>query len=243
MLNISSKRYFKNGETQAFGSTIELEAQTKSKSSKIKYSGKIFEPSTKLQKAFDCNYATTRLVLDNCEKTFVPNSSLGTYSINQVKRESSSTLSITTEDSSDRGSSDVSSPVNSFPKSIHEGYHFQTFKNNGKVASSQLQENKCVNGQYMRANTVHTAAPTYYYTPVTQGSTDSESTLDAQNKKKTRRGGKKARLRREKEKARDTDSPSPSVESEQSAELAKPKYKTELCKNWIEKGKCSYSVR
>lgn len=67
----------------------------------------------------------------------------------------------------------------------------------------------------------------------------------AKPKKKTRRGGKKARLRREKEKQRASanemlSSPAPAEEEPCKKKI---KYKTELCKNWIETGKCSYSVR
>lgn len=75
-----------------------------------------------------------------------------------------------------------------------------------------------------------------------------ESTFESQSekpKKKTRRGGKKARLRREKEKAKTTQNENlvNKTANQDGAMKNQIKYKTELCKNWIETGKCSYSVR
>jgi hypothetical protein len=72
--------------------------------------------------------------------------------------------------------------------------------------------------------------------------TEDSLSADEKPKKKTRRGGKRAKRQRVKAQA---------IEEEQVTEpiaavkvtKEKVKYKTELCKNWIEKGKCSYSVR
>jgi hypothetical protein len=70
---------------------------------------------------------------------------------------------------------------------------------------------------------------------------------EAADKKKTRRGGKKARLRRDREKERANTSAFTSVISDpsdkQPVKKTEVKYKTELCKNWIETGKCNYSIR
>lgn len=55
--------------------------------------------------------------------------------------------------------------------------------------------------------------------------------VESQQKKKTRRGGRQHRK---------TKGDTQSSEEDQKEKI---KYKTELCKNWIEKGKCSYSVR
>lgn len=54
----------------------------------------------------------------------------------------------------------------------------------------------------------------------------------AAEKKKTRRAGRK-------HKAQTKSTP----EETSNSDKEKVKYKTELCKNWLEKGKCSYSVR
>ena len=66
---------------------------------------------------------------------------------------------------------------------------------------------------------------------------------DNKGKKKTRRGGRKARLRREKEKSNSNLKPQTEINSNTENEHTQVKYKTELCKNWIETGKCRYSVR
>jgi hypothetical protein len=70
---------------------------------------------------------------------------------------------------------------------------------------------------------------------------------EAADKKKTRRGGKKARLRREREKERANTTAFTSIVSDpsdkQPVKKTEVKYKTELCKNWIETGRCNYSIR
>jgi hypothetical protein len=70
---------------------------------------------------------------------------------------------------------------------------------------------------------------------------------EATDKKKTRRGGRKARLRRDREKERTTTTAFTSIVSDpsdkQQVKKTEVKYKTELCKNWIETGRCNYSIR
>mmetsp|Transcript_3254 Transcript_3254/g.2718 ORF Transcript_3254/g.2718 Transcript_3254/m.2718 type:complete len:307 (+) Transcript_3254:3-923(+) len=73
-------------------------------------------------------------------------------------------------------------------------------------------------------------------------SNNQDSSIDS-TKKKTRRGGKKARLRREREKGKVILFEDVQQKSEGSTPKQKIKYKTEMCKNWVETGKCSYSVR
>lgn len=70
---------------------------------------------------------------------------------------------------------------------------------------------------------------------------------EAADKKKTRRGGKKARLRRDREKERAATTAFTTIVSDpsdkQPVKKTEVKYKTELCKNWIETGRCNYSIR
>lgn len=70
----------------------------------------------------------------------------------------------------------------------------------------------------------------------------SQDTTDVPKKKKTRRGGKRVKRQKAKRLAMEkqaNEEPLP-VQKEVKEQV---KYKTELCKNWIEKGKCSYSIR
>jgi len=61
-------------------------------------------------------------------------------------------------------------------------------------------------------------------------------------KKKTRRGGKRARARREKDREQQPGTEE-AANSQEKEKMALEKYKTEMCKNYVETGKCSYSVR
>lgn len=77
---------------------------------------------------------------------------------------------------------------------------------------------------------------------LTNSENESNDSDDQKPKKKTRRGGKRARQQRAKKVAasiQNAEEPAPALKEPKE----QIKYKTELCKNWIEKGKCSYSVR
>lgn len=101
MLNISSKRYIKNEETQGAYQMSQTEPQSKCASNKITYTGKIFEPSSKARRSNNDINQQYRLVLADNNTTMEIGSCSSAYNWSQVKRESSTTLSITTEASSD----------------------------------------------------------------------------------------------------------------------------------------------
>lgn len=69
----------------------------------------------------------------------------------------------------------------------------------------------------------------------------SDCSSESKAYKKTRRGGKRAKAQRERKLVRQGLGSSPSEPEQKSNEPVK--YKTELCKNWLENGKCKYSVR
>lgn len=69
-------------------------------------------------------------------------------------------------------------------------------------------------------------------TQLTENSEASANEASPVRHKKTRRGGKKNRAQNKLKEAEKSTS-----------DKVLTKYKTELCKNWIEKGRCSYSVR
>jgi hypothetical protein len=80
------------------------------------------------------------------------------------------------------------------------------------------------------------------YSTLANSENESNNSDDSKPKKKTRRGGKRARQQRARQAgvpAQNAEEPAPATKEPKE----QIKYKTELCKNWIEKGKCSYSVR
>lgn len=136
--------------------------------------------------------------------------------------------------------------LNSFQLPRTNSYNMEVCGSEASTASSGSSECSNFSPQsrsFMQYNPIcikNNAFPT-----VQQEINHFENGDQAKPKKKTRRGGRKARLRREKEKEREADSEATNNNSEikHNSPKNQVKYKTELCKNWIETGKCSYSVR
>lgn len=130
--------------------------------------------------------------------------------------------------------------------SVRLNFNSKTFKTCAGLSHEQSSMSPQFNHQNFPTNQAYAGLSSQF---ASGNSCDSEQDFndeETSNKKKTRRGGRKARLRREREKERTVPTSAvTATEStdKQQVDKTKVKYKTELCKNWIETGRCNYSVR
>lgn len=130
--------------------------------------------------------------------------------------------------------------------SVRLNFNSKTFKTCGGLFYEHPSMSPQFNHQNFSINQAYAGMTSQFTSGNSCDSEQDYNDEESANKKKTRRGGRKARLRREREKER-TEPTSTIVSTEstdkQQVDKTKVKYKTELCKNWIETGRCNYSVR
>lgn len=154
-------------------------------------------------------------------------------------------------------SSDDSSDESSFEKSSDSGRYVcksigvsNSVQNNTSTTVSQYDISCHVDHEGSRVDvqdmTRHLLGSLFNLNNTANKTNSSNISNDQENsekpKKKTRRGGRKNKKNKTKA-AGDQPVPATPATEEPKPKKEQVKFKTELWKNWIEKGKCSYSVR
>lgn len=242
MLNISSRRYVKAGCADDTNLATPSRTHFRSSPNDLVYSGKVFEPSAKTGSSIGFGSIQNVLVRAKHQSTQGFDSFSNQPRSAPLKRESDTTVSVTTDATSERDSC-VAFEQNSKATIFQQlPYERKTAKAFGNFWHESLGSTS-----YIYSYGGENVAPAYLNVLNNSQSSlntwNSEVDQETTAKKKTRRGGKKARERREKEKVRVESSSNSASDNEAKDSKQQVKYKTELCKNWIEKGKCSYSVR
>ena len=249
MLNITSKRFFKAPSSDSEGSPISGRVEQKAHSSSLAYTGNTFVPkSTGFASQMSTKGQIQLVSGRHSSAQSFSNFGLGLKEA-QLSYGSDSELSATTEASSENSTGcPITTRATNFgaqvPKCALETVRAATLNQTQATPATQnwgatlpqgvvAPQNLGINGSLEKSIALN-----------------GETTQDQNTtKKKTRRGGKKARLRRERQKEKeakegsDSNTEASPSSSEKEVKKSQVKYKTELCKNWIETGRCRYSVR
>ena len=216
MLSISSRSFVKNSFNKSTESTESDSSESPATNGKLIYKGSTFQPNNAKGSLKEFNKIENNLVSGKFSST----TNINNYKYTSLRKTGSqvfeSEMTASTDGSSDNESTDYQTPL-----------------------MSESVENTCNNNTFKKVSQFLTCTQGPNFTP---SQAQASATVDkAKPKKKTRRGGKKARLRRERAAQLEAANKTPEIKVEN--EKTKIKYKTELCKNWIETGRCSYSVR
>ena len=242
MLNISSRRYVKSGCADDTNFATSSKTHLRSSPNELVYSGKVFEPSFRTGSSIGLGSIQNVLVRPKHQSAQGFDSFTNQPRSAPLKRESDTTVSVTTDATSERDSCAAFEQNSKAAIFQQLPYDPKTAKAFGNFWHESLGSTSYTY-PYKWENVAPTLLNVMSNTQNLQNTWNSEVDKETIAKKKTRRGGKKARERREKEKGRVESSSSSASDNEAKDNKQQVKYKTELCKNWIEKGKCSYSVR
>lgn len=249
MLNITSKRFVKTSSSDSEESPKFQNTVKKTQSTSLAYTGATFVPKRTVSRGQMNVQGQVQLVSGRHVSAQDFPKIGSTFKEAQLSYGSDSELSATTEASSEH-SYGASQPT----KATKNGADLLKCATGTVWASApnQLPMNQLTqNWGAIPAQGLTQSQLVAFNGCLEKSVTLNGETTEDQNtsKKKTRRGGKKARLRREKQKEKeskdssDSATESSSSRSDTETKRTQVKYKTELCKNWIETGKCRYSVR